>query len=46
MPSLPVLDLSLLLFSLGFLVIAFTRQKRGLHDMLAGTYVIHIPRHP
>jgi len=32
--------LSLLLFSIGFLMIAFTRQKRGLHDMLAGTYVI------
>ncbi len=32
--------LSLLLFSLGFLMIAFNRQKRGLHDILAGTYVI------
>ena len=32
--------LSLLLFSVGFLMIAFTWQKRGLHDMLAGTYVI------
>lgn len=34
--------LSLLLFSVGFLMIAFTRQKRGLHDMLAGTCVIHV----
>lgn len=32
--------LSLLLFSIGFLMIAFTPHKRGLHDMLAGTYVI------
>jgi uncharacterized RDD family membrane protein YckC len=31
---------SLLLFSIGFLMIAVTRQKQGLHDMLAGTYVI------
>lgn len=36
--------LSLLLFSVGFLMIAFTRQKQGLHDMLAGTYVIRNPR--
>ncbi len=34
--------LSLLLFSLGFLMIAFTRQKQGLHDMLAGSYVIRM----
>ena len=32
--------LSLLLFSVGFLMIAFTRQKQGLHDVLAGSYVI------
>ena len=36
--------LSLLLFSVGFLMIAFTRQKQGLHDMLAGTYVIRNAR--
>jgi uncharacterized RDD family membrane protein YckC len=36
--------LSLLLFSVGFLMIAFTRQKQGLHDMLAGTYVVRNPR--
>ncbi|MDE2058603.1 MAG: RDD family protein [candidate division NC10 bacterium] len=38
--------LSLLLLSLGFLMIAFTRQKRALHDMLAGTSVIRLPRTP
>jgi uncharacterized RDD family membrane protein YckC len=36
--------LSLLLFSVGFLMIAFTRQKQGLHDMLAGTYVVRNAR--
>lgn len=36
--------LSLVLFSVGFLMIAFTRQKRGLHDVLAGTRVIRTPR--
>ena len=36
--------LSLLLFSVGFLMIAFNRQKQGLHDMLAGTYVIRTQR--
>lgn len=25
---------------IGFLMVAFSRQKRGLHDILAGTYVI------
>ena len=34
--------LSLLLFSVGFLMIAFTRQKQGLHDMLAGCYVLRL----
>ena len=38
--------ISLLLFSVGFLMIAFTRQKQGLHDMLAGTYVVRNPRRP
>ena len=38
--------LSLVLFSVGFLMIAFTRQKRGLHDILAGTRVIRTPRRP
>ncbi len=36
--------LSLLLFSVGFLMIAFNRQKQGLHDMLAGTYVVYTQR--
>jgi uncharacterized RDD family membrane protein YckC len=27
-------------FSLGFIWIGFDREKRGLHDWLAGTYVI------
>lgn len=34
--------LSLLLFSIGFLMIACTRQKCGLHDILAGTSVIRL----
>jgi uncharacterized RDD family membrane protein YckC len=38
--------LSLLLFGIGFPMIAFTRQKRGLHDMLAGTSVIRLQRSP
>jgi len=36
--------ISLLLFSVGFLMIAVTRQKQGLHDMLAGTYVVRNAR--
>ncbi len=35
--------LGLLFFGLGFLMVAFSRQKQGLHDKLAGTYVV---RHP
>jgi uncharacterized RDD family membrane protein YckC len=31
---------SLLFFSLGFLWIGFDREKRGLHDWIAGTYVV------
>lgn len=34
--------LSLLLVGIGFLIIALTRQKRGLHDILAGTSVIRL----
>jgi uncharacterized RDD family membrane protein YckC len=34
--------LSLLLFSVGFLKIAFTRRKQGLHDVLAGSYVTRL----
>lgn len=32
-----------LLFGLGFLMIAFSRRKQGLHDKLAGTYVVRLP---
>ncbi len=32
--------LSAALFSLGFLWIGFDRERRGLHDWLAGTYVV------
>ena len=35
---------SLLPAGLGFLMIACTRQKRALHDILAGTSVIRLPR--
>jgi len=35
--------LGLLLFGLGFLMVAFSRRKQGLHDKLAGTYVIRLP---
>ncbi len=34
--------LSALLFSLGFLWIGFDRERRALHDWLAGTYVVRI----
>jgi len=33
--------LSLLTFFMGFTIIAFREDKRGLHDILAKTYVIH-----
>ncbi|OGW61679.1 MAG: hypothetical protein A2V83_02140 [Nitrospirae bacterium RBG_16_64_22] len=29
-----------LIFYIGFIMIAFTERKRGLHDMIAGTYVV------
>ncbi|MFI5339199.1 MAG: RDD family protein [Candidatus Methylomirabilales bacterium] len=35
--------LSLLPLGLGFLMIAFSRRKQGLHDKLARTYVVRIP---
>lgn len=34
--------LSFLLFGIGFLMIAFSRNKQGLHDKLAGTYVVRL----
>lgn len=38
--------LSLSLFSIGFLMIAWTRHKRAMHDMLAGTSVIRLQHAP
>jgi uncharacterized RDD family membrane protein YckC len=29
-----------LVFSIGYLLVAFTSRKQGLHDMIAGTYVV------
>lgn len=33
--------LSLLLFLIGFIMIAFTEKKQGLHDMIAGVVVVN-----
>lgn len=38
------IGLSLALFGLGCLWIAFSREKRGLHDLLAGTWVVRSTR--
>ena len=38
--------LSLALFGLGLLWIGFSREKRGLHDLLAGTWVVHAEPQP
>jgi uncharacterized RDD family membrane protein YckC len=27
-------------FSIGYLLVAFTSKKQGLHDLIAGTYVV------
>ncbi len=32
---------SILIFMIGFLMVAFRRDKRGLHDLLANTVVIY-----
>lgn len=32
---------SAMMFGIGFLMIGFTPQKRGLHDLMAGTIVVH-----
>ncbi|HEV2095566.1 MAG TPA: RDD family protein, partial [Chthoniobacterales bacterium] len=37
------LVLSFLILCIGVLMVAFTERKQGLHDMLAGTYVIKSP---
>lgn len=34
------------LFGLGFLVILFQSQRRALHDLVAGTAVVHVSRTP
>ncbi len=34
--------LSGLLLGIGYIMVAFTERKRGLHDMIAGTYVVKI----
>jgi len=33
--------LSILIFFIGFIMIAFTAKKQGLHDMIAGTLVVN-----
>jgi uncharacterized RDD family membrane protein YckC len=35
--------ISMIIFGLGFLMIAFSEKKHGLHDIIAGTDVIHKP---
>ena len=32
-------------FYIGFLMVAFTKRNQGLHDKIARTLVIHVPRH-
>jgi uncharacterized RDD family membrane protein YckC len=32
--------ISAIIAGIGFLMVAFTKRKRGLHDMIAGTMVI------
>jgi uncharacterized RDD family membrane protein YckC len=36
--------LSFLVLGVGYLMIAFTRNKQGLHDKIAGTFVVRLPR--
>ena len=41
--------LSTLLLGIGFIMVAFTEQKQGLHDQIAGTLVLRgpaVPNHP
>ncbi len=35
--------ISAILIGIGFLMVAFTDRKRGLHDMIAGTLVVKVP---
>jgi uncharacterized RDD family membrane protein YckC len=32
---------SALILGIGFIMVAFTERKQGLHDMMAGTLVVH-----
>jgi uncharacterized RDD family membrane protein YckC len=36
--------INFLLLGVGFLMIAFTRNKQGLHDKIAGTFVVRLSR--
>ena len=36
--------ISFLALGVGYLMIAFTRDKQGLHDKIAGTFVVRLPR--
>jgi len=38
--------LSALLLLIGFIMIAFTQRKRGLHDMICATLVVRVDRRP
>ena len=33
--------LNAMIFYIGYLMVGFTNKKRGLHDMIASTYVIY-----
>lgn len=35
-------SISGLTLGIGYLMVAFTKQKQGLHDKIAGTYVIRL----
>src|SRR5947207_11226480 len=37
---------SALILGIGFIMIAFTEQKQGLHDIMAGTFVLKGPAQP
>ena len=40
--EIPAKFLSALILGIGYLMVAFDRQKQGLHDRIAGTYVIKL----
>ncbi len=35
---------SAFIFGIGYLMVAFTKRSQGLHDKIARTYVIHVPK--